>query len=239
MFIRNTAEPADSDYRLLEATELFRLCADNRNNSDAWIEFLHRFAVKLKHFIHGTLQQALKHTLSHSVTAGSPGIQESDLFQSVVVRLIEKNCAAMKRFSGASENDLLAYLAVICRSTVLDALRRSNALKRRTPSLETLKSMDDSDESCPPRGDSEFEREILAREIVALFSHAIGAYSGQFSVRDQLIFQLHFFEGLSYSQIAQCNGINLSKAGVEKLLRRLVDRVQILAASVNSEETMQ
>jgi len=239
MLFISLAEPHDLDLRLIDPIELFQLCACNRENSDAWSEFLRRYAAKLKHFIHGTLRQTSEHASCQMSPISSGRIQEGDLLQNVIVRLIENDCASMKRFSGASENDLLAYLAVICRSTVLDTLRRNNALKRRTSALEIEESIKDSNDSLRLSGNSGFEREILARELVSLFSHTIKSHSGQVSDRDQLVFQLHFFDGLSYGQISQCKGINLSKAGVEKLLKRLVDRVQILASSDTSEGMLQ
>ena len=239
MLLSNLAKPPDIDLRLLDPIELFKLCADNRENSYAWSEFLRRYTTKLKHFIYGTLRQTSGYgsCQNNPITSGS--IQDGDLFQNVIVRLIENDCAIMKRFSGTSENDLLAYLAVICRSNVLDMLRRNSALKRRAPISEMEESTKDSNASYLLRGNSGFEREILARELVSLFNHSLKSHSDQVSDRDQLVFQLHFFDGLSLGQISQCKGINLSKAGVERLLKRLVDRVQILASSGSSEESLQ
>jgi DNA-directed RNA polymerase specialized sigma24 family protein len=128
----------------LDPVDLFQICASNRENSEAWSEFLRRYAVKLKFFIRGTLRQVLGHSGDPGFSITSSGIQELDLFQNAIVRLVENDCAAMKRFSGTSENELLAYLAVICRSTVLDTLRRNNALKRRSPVGPTIRRGFDS-----------------------------------------------------------------------------------------------
>jgi RNA polymerase sigma factor (sigma-70 family) len=239
MLFRSFKKPPDPGLRLLDPIELFHICAGNCEDSDAWSEFLSRYSVKLKHFIRGTLRQVSGYASYQHSQVASGSIQENDIFQNVIVRLVENDCAAMKRFSGASENELLAYLAVICRSSVLDTLRRGNALKRWTSAKETKESIEDSTGDCPPKGHSGFEREILAKELVSLFADTIKSHSGHVSDRDQLVFKLHFYDGLSFSQIAQCQGINLSKAGVEKLLRRLVDRVQILASSGGYKETMQ
>jgi RNA polymerase sigma factor (sigma-70 family) len=218
---------------LLNAIELFQVCAADRENSDAWREFLRRYTTKIKLFINGTLRQVF------GSSAFQPGsIQESDLFQNAIVRLVENDCAAMKRFSGTSENDLLAYLAVICRSSVLDTLRRNNALKRRHIAVENDEAVLTA-AGPQHRNYSEFERAILVSEIVSLARHTIDSKSGHVSNRDHLVFKLHFFDGLSYSQIAQCKGINLSKAGVEKLLKRMVGRVQTLVSPGKSEETLQ
>ncbi len=234
MPLRGFTGPLETELRLLDPIELFRACAADRENSDAWREFLRRYTTKIRHFINGTLRQVF------GSSAFQPGsIQESDLFQNAIVRLVENDCAAMKRFSGASENDLLAYMAVICRSSVLDTLRRSNALKRKRAGTKDDEGVLASAGSQRHTGDAEFERDILVGELVSLTRRSIESHSGHVSNRDHLVFKLHFFDGLSYSQIAQCKGINLSKAGVEKLLKRLVGRVQTLASSGKSEGTLQ
>jgi RNA polymerase sigma factor (sigma-70 family) len=235
MLHRSLAMPPAESLRLLDPVELFHLCAADRENTDAWTELLRRYTVKLKHFIFGTLRQVLGHSAFRKDSIASGGIQENDLLQNSIVRLVKNDCAAMKRFSGTSEEELLAYLAVICRSSVLDTLRRNSALKRQ--SLPTEGEACDLDPAVRrgPMYCSGFEREVLARELLSLTHHMIEAHSGNVSNRDRLVFELHFFDGLSYSQIARCRGINLSKAGVEKLLKRLIDRVQILASTGKSE----
>jgi RNA polymerase sigma factor (sigma-70 family) len=239
MLIRSSAQSFSREVRLLDPIQLFQLCAADRGNSDAWCELLRRYSTKLRYFIHGTLRQAFGYSAHQHDSTAPGGIQESDLFQNAILRLVENNCAAMKRFSGTSENDLLAYLAVICRSSVLDTLRRSNALKRRHTAPEIDEFTLASAASRRFTDSLEFERDILVGEIVSLTQNTIECHSGDVSSRDRLVFKLHFFDGLSYSQIARCKGINLSKAGVEKLLKRLVGRVQTLASSGKSEETVQ
>ena len=222
--------------RLLDPIELFHICAFDTENSEAWSEFLRRYSVRIKFFISGTLRQLAGSSTNPSVLSG--GIQESDLFQNTIMRLVANGCAAMKRFSGKDESELVAYLAVITRSAVLDTLRCANAGKRghdreNTGDLEIASSNQrNRPDHCG------FDRHILIRELVSLTKNTIDSSSGQTSNRDQLVFDLHFFHGFSYNQISQCKGINLSKAGVEKLLKRLFDRVQILATAGRSNGTM-
>jgi RNA polymerase sigma factor (sigma-70 family) len=230
-----SAGPSEVELRLLDPLELFQICAADRENSNAWSEFLRRYTNKIKYFIQGTLRQVLGYTALQNNSTATGCIQESDLFQNAIVRLVENDCAAMKRFSGKSENDLLCYLAVICRSSVLDTLRRNSALKRRPTAAEKDEFTMVSAGSLRQTNHFEFERKILLHEIVSLTQHTIQSHSGDVSTRDQLVFNLHFFDGLSYGQIAQCKGVNLSKAGVEKLLKRLLDRVQTLASSGKTE----
>jgi RNA polymerase sigma factor (sigma-70 family) len=239
MLSRIPTDPLDTAVHLLDGVELFQLCAGDKENSDAWAEFLRRYAGKMNQFISGVLRQFPGSYQDLQDAAESGSVQESDLFQNIILRLVEKDCAVMKKFSGKTENDLLAYLAVICRSSVLDSLRRSRACKRR-PATAAIKeaflvSMGYHLHAIYP----EFEREILFRELIKLARQTIHSHSGSVSRRDQLVFDLHFFDGLSCGQIAQCRGVKLSKAGVEKLLKRLVDRVQSLASAGKSGETLQ
>jgi RNA polymerase sigma factor (sigma-70 family) len=224
------------DLQRLDSIELFHICAEDRGNSDAWTEFLRRYMTKIKYFIRGSMRQSIM-GFAHPVDAAA--FQENDFFQNVIVRLVENDCAAMKKFSGASENALLAYLAVICRSVVLDGMRYSAASKRRRPATaengESIKYGDPASLT----NDSGFDRQILIRELMSFVFHTTKMRSSEVSHRDLLIFQLHFFDGLSHSQIARCHGINLTKAGVEKALKRLVERVQFLASSRRPEETLQ
>ncbi len=168
-------------------------------------------------------------------TSSLGGVQESDLFQNTILRLVEKDCSAMKRFSGETEGELLVYLAVIARSVVRDTLRRQQAFKRRAPTVVIKDGLDACLENV--MASSACEREVLGREIVSLTRQAIKSLSGDTWARDRLVFELHFFHGLSFQQIAQCGGVNLSKRGVEKLLKRLVERVQSLALAGTSEAT--
>jgi RNA polymerase sigma factor (sigma-70 family) len=227
----------EAKVRSLGAIELFHLCAGDPGYSEAWAEFLRRYSVKLKYFISGTLRQ-LDRSSSGGASVFSGGIQLTDLFQNAVLRLVENDCAAMKRFSGKDESELLAYLAVICRSSVLDTLRRNSAAKRGF-NQETREDVGSMGSFHFGRwNNSEFERRILVGELVALTQNTIESHSYQLSERDQLVFNLHFFHGLSFSQISQCRGINLSKSGVEKLLKRLIGRVQVLASAGKSGESL-
>jgi|WetSurMetagenome_2_1015567.scaffolds.fasta_scaffold168416_2 RNA polymerase sigma factor (sigma-70 family) len=228
MFHEKFAKTAGADVCQLDSIELFQICADDCENSDAWMEFLRRFTTKMKYFLQGTLRQ--------NCCFATGGMQEGDLFQNAIVRLVENDCVAMKRFSGSSENDLLGYLAVICRSSVLDTLRRTNALKRRPKLTEQSEAVSTSASPLRLMNHPELERDLLLREIVFIARQTIHSQSSDVSARDQLIFKLHFEDGLSYSQIAQCEGINLSKAGVEKVLQKLVGRLQTLASAGKIED---
>jgi RNA polymerase sigma factor (sigma-70 family) len=223
---QSVSTPAEQP-QLLHSIILFRLCASDRDNTEAWAEFLNRYANKIKYFIRGTIRQILGSAMDLNDPAFAGSMQESDLFQNTIIRLVENDCAAMKRFSGKTENELLAYLAVISRSTVMDALRRYKAIKRQPADKSSEKQKAEiSSPSRRIRDNPGIERIILANELVSLIRKSIKSHSGKASGRDQLVFELYFFEGLSFNQISQCEGIHLSKAGVEKLLKRLISHAQ-------------
>ena len=202
-----------------------------------WTEFLKRYSNRLKQFIRGMQRQVFGSAANTGNTFILGGIQESDLFQNIIVRLVENDCAAMKRFSGSTEEELMAYLAVISRSVVMDAIRRHNAVKRR-PTMDNEALFPLSIALGKAAVEPEIEREILTRELLGMAHRFINSHSGKVSDRDRLVFELHFIEGLSLQQISRCRGINLSKGGVEKLIRRMVDRIQDLASAGRPEATL-
>jgi RNA polymerase sigma factor (sigma-70 family) len=220
-----------------DPVELFFLCAADREDTAVWSEFLRRYACKIKYFIRGTLRRISGSALDPGVTTVRCSVQESDLLQNTILRLVENDCAAMKRFSGTTEGELLAYLAVISRSVVMDAMRRHRAFRRHAFAFagrpgnhaeDSLRARDVAD-------NSDLERELLGRELVSLTQRTMRNLSGPDLSRDRLVVELYFSHGLSLQQIAQCKGINLTKGGVEKLLNRVVMRVRTLASAGRSE----
>jgi RNA polymerase sigma factor (sigma-70 family) len=232
------SRPAEGENpALLNSTELFQKCAADRENTALWSEFLKRYARRMKQFIRGMLRQCYGSYAGAVNTFILGGLQESDLFQNIIVRLVEKDCAVMKRFSGSTEEEMLAYLAVISRSVVMDAIRRHKAIKRR-PTAESEGLFPLSIAPGKAVVEPEMEREILTRELLGMAHQFINSNSGKVSARDRLVFELHFLEGLSLQQISRCKGVNLTKGGVEKLIRRIVDRVQNMASAGRPEATL-
>lgn len=232
--------PADpTDLAKIDSVSLAALCADRQEDSELWTEFLRRFTPKIKSFIRATLRQSVGASMHFANPAESLDTSlESDLLQNTILRLVQNRCAALKRFSGTTESELLVYLAVIARSAVRDFNRRRSARRRfhwleqapsgygetgETPELVREATIRDP-----------VEREILAHEVEQLSLQTIQNNSGE-PDRDKLIFQLYYFDGLSTGQIAACKGVGLSRTGVEKILNRLKDRVRS-AASVHSIE---
>jgi len=223
----------------IDSVSLAALCASRQEDSELWAEFLRRFTPKIKAFIRAKLRHPMVPSGGFSDSGGSNDTgHEADLLQNTILRLVQNDCAALKRFSGTSEQELLVYLAVIARSVVRDFGRRQSARRRFHWSAQVAPAYGETGEI--PEYIREvavqdpMEREILAHEVERLSLQAIQDNSGE-PVRDKLIFQLYFFDGLSTGQIASCKGVGLSKTGVEKILNRIKDRVRS-AASVHSIE---
>jgi RNA polymerase sigma factor (sigma-70 family) len=220
----------------LPAVELFLRCASDRGDSESWSEFLQRYGTKIKQFIRGTLRQDFGSAVD--MNGSVLGVHETDLFQNTILRLVDNDCAVMKRFSGTSESELMAYLAVISRCVVRDTMRWHKASKRQAVVEEFGKSEEDpAHHPDPQTGNPGFDR-VLVREVLSLACQAIASSYPETSSRDQLVFDLHFSHGLTPRQIAECKGVNLSKGGVEKLLNRVVDRVRALASAGKPEATI-
>jgi RNA polymerase sigma factor (sigma-70 family) len=208
---------SDQDVRSLDSADLISRCAEDTGNTVAWREFVRRFQPKIEQFIRGTLRQE-----------GAREGQTQDLVQNTILRLVENDCIVLRRFSGSTDDEIYKYLAVISRSVVRDSLRRRRATKRSR--LES--SLDeaqveafDSKAALPEH----LDRDILAREVASLGAQMIRKESGEFTTRDQLIFDLHYKHGLSTSEIAECSALGLSKSGVTDVLARLTDRLRTAA----------
>ncbi len=228
--------------RDLDAVKLTFRCAEHPDDHELWSEFLRRFTPKIKLFIRGTLRRSANGGLNApSDPALLSGATETDLFQNVIVRLVDNGCAALKRFSGSTEEDLNAYFAVIARSAVRDFLRRQRALKR--PRLQESGISDTRnwlELATSERTGAGFtiEQEILARELEQLGLQVIKNHSGESAERDRLIFQLYFCDGLTTTQISRCAGIDLSRTGVEKVIERLKTRVRSAATGAHLIEAI-
>jgi RNA polymerase sigma factor (sigma-70 family) len=217
--------------------ELLSACARDRGNSALWAEFLGRYDRKIRYYIKDLLQRTVGKMSAAETSGILGGMQCSDLFQSTIVRLVENDCAALRKFSGSTESDWLAYLAVVTRSVVRESLRRQRALKR-PGGADGMEPPVERERGRPghPEATRELERTVLAREVRKLGERAINDGAGEAGTRDLLIFSLYFDHDLSLNQISQCQGIKLSKTGVEKALTRLKELVRSAVSEESSKE---
>jgi len=223
------AYPTNRELDHMNWAELISACARDRGNYDLWAAFLARYGLKIKQFVQGAWQLSLPEDAA--VVLGE--LHPPDLFQTTIMRLVENDCAAMKRFSGTTEDQWLAYLAVIAKSVVRDALRRLRTLKRTRPALTAALPAIALQRLMPEPEDYErpaLERGLLAQEVRNLCERAIHNLGNESSMRDLLIFRLYYDRNLPAGQIARCEGINLTKAGVEMVLNRLHDRIRSMVS---------
>lgn len=225
------SRPSDSiDLATIDSLSLAARCADRQEDSELWTEFLRRFTPKIKFFIRATLRQSMGSSAHFTNPAVSLDTShEPDLLQDTILRLVKNRCAALKRFSGTTESELLAYLAVIARSAVRDFNRRRSARRRFHWRAQVPSGYSQAGETPEyvreAMARDTVERQTLAHEVEQLSLQTIQDDSGE-PDRDKLIFQLYYFDGLSTGQIAACKGIGLSKTGVEKILNRLKNKVR-------------
>jgi len=232
--------PSDpTDLAKIDSISLAALCADRQEDSELWTKFLRRITPKIKVFIGATLRQSAGGSMHFANPAASLDTShESDLLQNTILRLVQNRCAALRRFSGTTEGELLVYLAVIARSAVRDFNRRRSAKKRFHWLAQVPPRYGEAGETPEFAREATIrdpvEREILAHEVEQLSLQTIETNSSE-PDRDKLIFQLYYYDGLSTGQIAACKGVGLSRTGVEKILNQLKDSVRS-AASVHSIE---
>jgi len=242
--LSDLAYPAAScgDPGKIDSITLVSLCAENPGHHGLWSEFLKRFGCRIRFFVRMTLRDSGGGNSATPTFAGLPMKGEADLIQETILRLVESDCAALRRFSGLSEENLFAYFAVITRSVVRDYLRRQRALKRpRWQSTDDPGAFEER-QAYRQRGhwaNRAPERAVLARELEEISLQTIRNHSGENADRDRLLFELYFHEGLSLDQISKCKGINLSRAGVEKALNRVKDLVRSAAVVTSIEARKQ
>src|SRR5213592_626359 len=118
------------DLKNLCATELIALCAANTTDAKLRSEFLRRFSPKVRFFVRRTLRSVLNGS-AYSAEGPPIGVDhQSDLFQNTILRLVDHDCAAMRRFRGTCEPDFVVYLAAVTESVV-------RGLHSATESFET------------------------------------------------------------------------------------------------------
>src|SRR5437773_6337620 len=229
------ADSSGEDCRNLGVTELVLLCARDTGNERIWAEFLRRFAPVIRFFVWRTLRN-LRHGSLIPRESLILGIDvENDLFQDTMLRLVNRDCAVMKRFTGAPEEEFVAYLAVIAESVVRDSLRRRVAQKRPNEHRRNHSDGLDLENSKGARLEEPVaERRLLAKEVWNISLRIIKNMSGSLYARDRRIFELYFSKGLSVHSIARLKTIELSKTAVEKVLSRVKNRVRAAIAAKGS-----
>lgn len=127
-----------------------------------------------------------------------------DLAQQALVRLVADDCAALRRFSGIHDRQLVGYLRVIATNIALDHLRQNRPVAPLDPN-----------EPAPDTGQV-FQR-LLRRDIERHLAECAKKNPG----RDLKVFWLYYQSGWPAERIAADEEFGLGIKGVESLLRRL------------------
>ncbi len=216
-------DSSGEDCRNLGVTELVLLCARDTGNERIWAEFLRRFAPVIRFFVWRTLRN-LRHGSQIPRESLILGIdEENDLFQNTMLRLVNRDCAVMKRFRGAREEEFVAYLAVISES-----VERNHSDALDFAESQSLKSK--------RREESDSERCTLANEVWRISLRTIRSSSRSSGSRDRQIFEAYFSKGFSVHEIARLKEIGLSKTAVENVLNRLTGRARAIVAGKPADE---
>jgi RNA polymerase sigma factor (sigma-70 family) len=139
----------------------------------------------------------------------------TDLTQEVYLRLCSRQFELLKQFRGEHDSSLFGYLKVISASVAHDHFKSRLRAKRgggvHTGALDEASSASATQPSA-------VENELLIAEIRTALSRIV---SGKTAGRDQLVFWLHFRQGLTSAEIAAIPGLGLGEKGVGSLLQRL------------------
>ena len=111
-----------------------------------------------------------------------------------------------------------SYLVKVLRSILLKKLKKENG-KKYYPVEESLRCMDSNREESFISADAD-------REMTEKLSHAMS----RLTTRQKLILQLHFYEGLSYEQIA--DQLSMNYQSVNNLAFRTIRHLRSIMLSI-------
>lgn len=183
----------------LPAQELIERCI--AMDQAAWPEFMRRYNELI-------VRVALK-TVRRWSRQPSPSLID-DLVQDTYIKLCDKDCYALRRFTGAHENAIFGYLKVITSNVVQDHFRRGINRVEEEEILETQP------------GNEDFSREaesyIFRDEAIQLLRHELE--DDPHCERNIAIFLLYYVQEFTAREIAELHC--LQTKAVENIILRLV-----------------
>ncbi len=205
----------------VSALELITLCSND--DSEAWDEFINRFH---RHIMLCTLRELRNYK--------SKDNDVSEMVQEVFLRLLANERKVLKEFRGTTDASILAYLAIIVRSTVTDAIRKEVAQKRSAPTVSLdapLKSGEDQDLSLADILAAEetsspswiLKEKIAPKRLREILKTVL---SGANATRDAIIFHLHVINGLSAREIAELPSFSMTTNNVQAIIFRTKERLR-------------
>ena len=106
-------------------SELVELCSQGTENRNVWIEFCSRFDQHIWSVVYRECEGKI---IFEKFSQSSQVVQ--DLVQEVYLKLLDKDCKALRTFHGAYKNSIYLYLGTIAKNVVRNYLIKKSAKKR-------------------------------------------------------------------------------------------------------------
>jgi RNA polymerase sigma-70 factor, ECF subfamily len=207
MYTQVTPEGSPIQYSSLQVAELISACA--AGEEAAWLEFIARFETAIRVSI---LRVARR-------WGAIPQECVDDLLQDSYLKLCADRFSRLYSFAVDHPQAVESYVRTIAVNVANDCFKANRTLKRGGG--ETIQLIEFVEPKAPPAdqgGVQTITREVLLREIDSCLQICT---DGPSKKRDQLIFWLHYRQGMSADAIASIPAIGLSLKGVESVLFRL------------------
>lgn len=194
-------------YSSLQVVELISACA--AGDDAAWLEFIARF------------EKAIRVSILRVARRWGVVPREcvEDLLQESYLKLCADRCSCLQRFAREHPGAVESYIRTVAVNLANDAFKAARTLKRGSGEVVQLVEFIEPKAPSSDRGGVQsITRAVLLEEIDACLA---ACTEGPSQERDQLIFWLHYRQGMSADAIASIPAIGLSLKGVESVLYRL------------------
>lgn len=185
------------DYHGLPDRELLGRCLLMPRDEAAWAEFIRRFRPVVAGVVFNSLSRWRRPNRDLI----------DDLVHETVMKIIARDCKALRDFEFRHDNALRGYLKVVASHVVEDYRRRSR--EREEDALEDVPDLQQEQDFA---GDAE-QRLILERMD--------GFLQSKVSVQDRAIFWLFRRQGLTAKEISEREEVGLKLKEVEYVIWRL------------------
>jgi RNA polymerase sigma factor (sigma-70 family) len=197
----------DKDSSQSEISELIGRCV--QGDEEAWQAFVSKYAKPISLYVLRSCSGPMK----------SEMVQ--DLTQEVFIRLLANDCRALRRLQATREVGLLAFLASVARTVVMDEARRRQSAKRSADIVsldgETKGRNWTSPLSAASSPEVKFQESLGLEGFLSLLHSTI---TGPNAERDICIIQMYFLDEMSASEIARVPGLGVTVAAVEGVIHR-------------------
>ncbi|HWZ43952.1 MAG TPA: sigma-70 family RNA polymerase sigma factor [Candidatus Saccharimonadales bacterium] len=177
--------------------ELLERCLVQRRDEAAWSEFVRRFRPIIAGVIFNSLSRWRKPTRDLI----------DDLVHDTVMKVIARDCKALREFEFRHDNALRGFLKVVASHVVEDHRRRSR--EQEEEPLEAVPDLQQDEDF-----GKESEKRLLLKQMDAFLETRVPE-------RDRAVFWLFRCQGLTAKQISEQQEIGLKLKEVEYVIWRL------------------